>query len=68
MNALSIGAAGLSAASARFTTSAQRTVAGQTIPMADTIEQITDKQAFNASAAVLRTGDEMMKRLLDIKV
>lgn len=66
MNALSIGAAGLASASARFAASAQRLVSGQGDLVAETAEQITDKEAFSASAAVVRTGDGMMKRLLDI--
>ncbi len=69
MQALSIAAAGMSNALNRFETSARRTASGslQTLEQ-DVVEQVQAKTAFSANIAVLRTADEMMGALLDLKV
>lgn len=68
MNAISIGAVGMSAAVARFDASARRTVGGRGDLATEIVEQVSATQALEASAAVVRSGDDMFKRLLDIKV
>ena len=68
MNVTSIGAVGMAAATDRFAASAERAVRGRGELGAEVVEQVSAEQAFGASAAVVRTGDEMFKRLLDIKV
>ena len=64
---LSIGAAGVLNASSRFAASAQRMVSGDSDIATEAVEQVADKAAFRASLAVIKTGDEMLKQLLDIK-
>ena len=66
LNLTNLGAAGLSAATERFTASARRTVGGQGDLAAEVVEQVSDKTALDASLAVVKTGDEMLKRLLDV--
>lgn len=68
MNVISIGAVGMTAAVDRFSASAERTAHGSSDLAAETVEQIDSKQAFEASAAVVKSGDAMFKRLLDLKV
>ena len=43
-------------------------VSGQGDLATETVAQLSDKADFSASLAVIRTGDQMMKQLLDIKV
>ena len=66
MNAVSIGSAGLFAAASRFDASAQRMVSGKGDLAAEVVEQVTAKADVSASLAVIRTADDMTKRLLDI--
>jgi hypothetical protein len=68
MDASAIAAAGMISAENRFSASARRTVSGDHDLPTEAVEQISDKTAFQASAAVMRVADEMTKRLLDIKV
>lgn len=68
MDVLSIGAAGLSAAGQRFAASAERTASGAGAPVSEAVEQVSAKAAFDASLAVVKAGDDLLKRLLDIKV
>ena len=68
MNALSIAAAGAISATNRFSASAQRVASGTGDLATEAVEQVSDKEAFEASAAAMRVSDEMTKRLLDIKV
>jgi flagellar basal body rod protein FlgC len=64
----SIGATGLSAAFDRFNASAQRTASGESDLAAEAVVQISARQAVAANVAVIKTQDEMFRRLLDIKV
>ena len=66
MDALNIGAAGLQAASARFEASAQRTVSGEGDLAAEIVEQVSAREQFSASAAVIRTAEDLGRRALDI--
>ncbi len=68
MDIAQIGVAGIYAATDRFEQSARRTVGADADLVAETAQQISSKHAFEASVLVVKTGDEMMKRLLDIKV
>ena len=68
MDALSIAAAGAIAATDRFSQSAQRVANGTGDLATEAVEQVSDRTAFEASLAVMRVGDEMTRRLLDIKV
>jgi flagellar hook protein FlgE len=68
MDAINAALTGMQNATARFNASAQRMVGGQGDLVSEIVEQVSSEQAFKASLAVVRTGDEMMKRLLDIKV
>lgn len=63
-------AAGVQAASNRFSAAAQATVADPTGDQAvqDTVGQITAKADFSANLKVLQVADDMQKSLLDIKV
>ncbi len=68
MDALTIAAAGAISATNRFSASAQRVASGTGDMATEAVEQISDKETFSASVAVMRTSDEMFKQLLDIKV
>lgn len=68
MSALTIAAAGMSTATNQFAASAERTASGRSDLTAETVEQISQAQAFSASATVAKSADDMMKRLLDIRV
>ena len=79
MQAISIAAAGMMAAADRLSASAQRVAASdaQVEKASDTKEvdyvgervgQIGAATDFKANAAVIKTADEMNKRLLDLKV
>lgn len=73
MQAASLALSGLKAATARFDASAQRTAragdpAAETDLVTDTVERISAKHDFSANLAVLKTADEMTRRLLDLKV
>ena len=72
MQAASVALRGIAAASSRFEDSARRTAragdpAAEPDLVAETVEQIGAKHDFTANLAVLKTADEMTKRLLDIK-
>lgn len=73
MQILAIAQAGLIAAVRRLDASAQRS-AQNPQPNADidyvgeTIEQIEAKHAFSANVSVIKTADQMMGELLDIRV
>lgn len=62
---------GLQAAASRFEASARRTVdwspASSVDLAAETVRQIEAKHAFSANLSVIRTADEMMGALLDLK-
>ena len=64
----SIGAAGLTAAMDRFSDSAKRTATGAGDLATEAVVQVSARQAVSANVAVIKAGDEMFKRLLDIKV
>ncbi|HYE47069.1 MAG TPA: flagellar basal body rod C-terminal domain-containing protein [Caulobacter sp.] len=70
MQALSIAAAGLTAATARLDASAQRVArwspASDVDLAREAVEQVSAKTAFKANAAVIRSADRMMGELLDI--
>lgn len=72
MQVFAISATGLSAAFRRFSESAERT-ARMADPSADVdyaaeaVEQIQAKQAVSANVSVIKTADEMLGRLLDIR-
>jgi flagellar hook protein FlgE len=68
VEAIGIGTAGVLAATNRLARSAARTADGSGDLAAEAVEQISAKTAFSASLAVVRTGDAMLKRLLDIRV
>ena len=73
MQISAIAGAGLVQAVRRFDASAQRTARagaeGAPVDLAEeAVEQIGAKHALTANLAVLKTSDEMIKRLLDIKV
>ncbi|WP_297515040.1 flagellar basal body rod C-terminal domain-containing protein [uncultured Caulobacter sp.] len=79
MQALSIAASGMIAAADRLNASAQRVasadVAAQKAQDDKDIDYVGERVAqigaaadFKANAAVVRTADEMTKRLLDLKV
>jgi predicted DNA-binding protein len=68
MDAFNIAAGGALAALNRFDASAQKTARGDGDYVREAVEQISDKEAFSASIAVMKTSDAMTKRLLDIKV
>jgi flagellar basal body rod protein FlgC len=68
MNALSIAATGMAAAAQSFDASASRAAAGDGDPVAEAVDQIESKTAFQASAAVFKSADRMMGALLDLKV
>ena len=64
---------GLTQSVRRFDASAQRTArageaSGDVDLAEEAVEQISAKNAFSANLAALRTSDEMLKHLLDIKV
>ncbi len=67
MNATSSAAAGMMAASSRFNASAQRVAGGDADYAVEAVEAVASKTAFKASLAVMKTADEMLGSLLDIK-
>lgn len=62
---------GLQAAASRFERSAERTAAwspaSSVDPVQETVEQIGAKHAFSANLSVIRTADEMLGALLDLR-
>jgi hypothetical protein len=68
MDAFKIAAGGALAALKRFDASAQRTVRGDGDYVSEAVGQISDKESFSASVAVMKVSDAMTRRLLDIKV
>lgn len=72
MNVLATASAGLIGALNRFDRSAERTALASNFdsdvdPTHEVVDQIGAKHAVEANIAVLRTADEMTRRLLDIK-
>jgi flagellar hook protein FlgE len=67
----SIALSGLQTAATRFERSAERTTAWSPASSVDlakeTVEQIEAKHAFSASLSVIRTADEMLGALLDVR-
>jgi hypothetical protein len=68
MDAISIAARGMMAAADRFSASAERMVAGKGDIATETVQQMADKLVFEASAQAVKSGDDTLKRLLDLKV
>jgi len=69
MQASAIASAGVSTALVRFEASAQRTARNPLDNLAEeTVERMQAKTAVAANAAVLRTADDMMGALLDIRI
>lgn len=68
MDALSISAAGLSTASARFTASATAIASGTGDIAAQLTELSLAKVAVEASASVARTSSDLSKQLVDMLV
>ena len=69
MRASAFASAGIVSAIARFDASAQRTARNPLDDLAgETVERMQAATAVKANAAVLRTADDMMGRLLDILV
>lgn len=66
MDATAVANYGMMAAMRRLEASAQATVRGGDYAQ-EVVEQISAKHAFKASAAVLRTADEMLGMVLDLK-
>ena len=68
----SIAQSGVQQALSRFDKSAQNTVrdanGGQGDLAADAVGQISDKLAVEANLKVMKTADDMMGSLLDLKV
>lgn len=71
MIALNSAVSGLQAAASRFEASAGRTAkwtAESSVDLArETVEQVTTKHAFSANLSVIRTADQMLGALLDLK-
>lgn len=68
MTPMGIAAAGIYNAAARFEASAKRTVEPTIDARAiEPVEQVIAKQQFSANAATVRTVDQMLGTLLDIK-
>ena len=66
MNAIGTATQGMISAVQRFDASAVRTVQGNGDLVSEAVAQTDAKTTFSASAAVLRTADEMTGSLLDI--
>lgn len=67
MQAFSIAAAGIAAATARFDASARRTAFAPLDNLAaESVERIQAEVALKANAAVLRSANDMTGTLLDI--
>ncbi len=66
MDALSIGAAGMVSAMARFDTSAAQTASGSGDLVQQVASRIEAKTDFHASVAVVKSADKMVGSLLDI--
>lgn len=67
MQAFSIAASGIAAATARFDASARRTAIDPLNNLAEeSVERIQAEVALKANAAVLRSADDMTGTLLDI--
>lgn len=68
MTSLGYAAAGIYNAAARFETSARRTVETTVDARAiEPVETLKAKQKFSANTATVRTADQMIGTLLDIK-
>ena len=65
MDAVATAAQGMISAARHFATSAVHTVQGDGDMVAEAVAQVDAKATFSASAAVLRTADEMTGGLLD---
>lgn len=67
MQAFSIAASGIAAATARFDASARRTASAPLANLAEeSVERILAEVAVKANVAVLKSADEMSGTLLDI--
>ena len=66
MDALSIGSAGMMAATQRFNASAQAVVSGQDDPVAGIVGMAESKTTFVAAAQVVKASDKMVGQLLDV--
>lgn len=70
MSAISIATAGIMSATQRFEKAAANTARnstnGQDI-LSDLVDQIDSRNAFKANISVIKTADEMLGSLLDIK-
>lgn len=66
MNAISAATQGMISAAQRVDASAVRVAQGDGDLVAEAVAQVDAKATFSASAAVLRTADEMTGSLLDI--
>ena len=70
MSAISTAAAGIISATQRFEKAAASTARnatnGQDI-LSDLVEQINSRNAFKANISVIKTADDMLGSLLDIK-
>ena len=68
MQAIAIAASGIQSAMNRFDASARRTAAAPLDNLVEeTVERIGAEISVRANAAVLRTADEMLGALLDIR-
>lgn len=68
MDAFNIAAVGAIAASNGFSAGAQKVASGQGDLASQAVSMASDRQAYDASLAVLRVSNAMTKQLLDIKV
>jgi hypothetical protein len=67
MQAFAIAAAGVAAATDRFSASAARTAADPFADLAgEAVERMTAESALKANVAVIKTADDMYGSLLDI--
>lgn len=67
MDALSSAYSGMMAASRQLDATAQSVAGGDVTPVS-AVGMITAKTDFQANAAVMKTADQMLGSLLDIKV
>ncbi len=69
LNAINLAQTGLFHASARLDASARRTVDTTTLDAraVEPVEQLASRQAFAANTATVRTADQMIGALLDIR-
>ncbi len=68
MDAIAIGTAGLTSAAQRFNASAAQIVNGSGDSVQPIVGLVQAKTDFQLSATVVKTADQMLGALLDIKV